>query len=153
MVATPFSDPEGIQTPDPKIRSLVLYSTELLSQALVFPSSQSQRIVVGLHLRKMLSDKSRITDLIVIRLHIRACCRSARATKHTAHNDCISGHLRGVIHFLFHTYTFLFSCDSVGARTQDPHIKGVMLFQLSYEINSLLSGDLTCRYELSVFTT
>lgn len=29
---------------------------------------------------------------------------------------------------------FLFSSDSVGTRTQDPYIKSVLLYQLSYEI-------------------
>ena len=38
-------------------------------------------------------------------------------------------HLRG---FELH---FLLTCDPAGIRTQDPYIKSVMLYQLSYEIN------------------
>ncbi len=36
-------------------------------------------------------------------------------------------------------------CDSAGARTQDPNIKSVVLYQLSYEINTL-SFESGCKY-------
>ena len=33
------------------------------------------------------------------------------------------------------SFPLLFVCDSAGIRTQDPNIKSVVLYQLSYEIN------------------
>ena len=32
---------------------------------------------------------------------------------------------------------FIFFCEPAGTRTQDPYIKSVMLYQLSYEFNFL----------------
>ena len=37
------------------------------------------------------------------------------------------------------------SCDPVGTRTQDPYIKSVLLYQLSYEINRVVLSNGTQR--------
>jgi hypothetical protein len=38
-----------------------------------------------------------------------------------------------------------FNCDPVGTRTQDPYIKSVLLYQLSYEINRVVLSNGTQR--------
>ena len=39
-------------------------------------------------------------------------------------------------------------CDPAGIRTQDPYIKSVMLYQLSYEINSSFFSPLEALFEI-----
>lgn len=41
-------------------------------------------------------------------------------------------------------------CDPAGIRTQDPYIKSVMLYRLSYGIGLILSFGALCRGKISV---
>ena len=40
---------------------------------------------------------------------------------------------------------YMMSCDPAGARTQDPHIKSVMLYLLSYQVIELLRSIATAK--------
>ena len=39
----------------------------------------------------------------------------------------------------------VFFCDLAGARTQDPHIKSVMLYLLSYQVIELVTFNCDCK--------
>ena len=45
-------------------------------------------------------------------------------------------------------------CDLAGARTQDPNIKSVVLYQLSYQVllNYLLNKDFNAGAKLRIFS-
>ena len=43
------------------------------------------------------------------------------------------------VYQFLHTAVNLTYCDPTGARTQDPNIKSVVLYQLSYRVNKKIS--------------
>ena len=47
--------------------------------------------------------------------------------------------------------TFIFRCDSVGTRTQDPYIKSVLLYQLSYEIKTCSFSERDAKIAIYFF--